>query len=531
MPLGEDDPDWVSDAERGLLFAEGHHQVAARLEELSKIGEANPGDFKRLPGDFSFIIFGSEGKATVVRSCQGLVPLYFEKQSHGQVTIATRIGDVARYGPQDPVLDPLVTATWTSGWGLFPEGRSHLSGVSILARGHAAVIEPGKRPRIVRYWDPRPERLHKPTAARFFEHAERLRDLLLHSLENDLCPDGGNVLSLSGGTDSAALGALAAGVVHRPVWSVSILPEDPPACARDKSYIDALAEQFQFTKRWESQFRQIDHLASLRAAPRAIIPIIHPVLCALPKVCAEAPVKVLFGGEFADEVCGSILTLGDWAAHTSLFDLLRGLRRLPRGKRDFLTWTKHRVEQATGRRRVAFAADLPEYIRPEIRAEYRQWGRDSGAARAKDGRPLRGLATSCEHDGWVAMNWEACSALGVRRSIPFFTREVLELAFECHPSEGLGPGTKRLLKAAVGDDVPARNLNRPKQGFSGGPNAIDEQIEWSKSLPPGLEAILSPEWLENAPKVLPYSVARELTQLSMCAEGLAERRRPARGGG
>ena len=50
---------------------------------------------------------------------------------------------------------------------------------------------------------------------------------------------------------------------------------------------------------------------------------------------------------------------------------------------------------------------------------------------------------------------------------PFVTRELLELAFELHPSELVGPGTKRLLRYALAGDVPAKNLQRPDKGHPG----------------------------------------------------------------
>jgi hypothetical protein len=74
------------------------------------------------------------------------------------------------------------------------------------------------------------------------------------------------------------------------------------------------------------------------------------------------------------------------------------------------------------------------------------------------------FALNADEDSFVAMNWEALSVLGIRRSWPFFNREVLELAFECHPSELIGPGVKKLLRAALSDDVPPTNLNRQTRG-------------------------------------------------------------------
>ena len=42
-------------------------------------------------------------------------------------------------------------------------------------------------------------------------------------------------------------------------------------------------------------------------------------------------------------------------------------------------------------------------------------------------------------DGWVAQNWEVCSELGIRRSLPFYTRAMIELAYSCYLLEHAMP--------------------------------------------------------------------------------------------
>src|SRR4029077_308797 len=139
----------------------------------------------------------------------------------------------------------------------------------------------------------------------------------------------------------------------------------------------------------------------------------------------------------------------------------------------------------------------------------------------------RYLALQAEKDGFVTMNWEAASALGVRRSFPFFYREVLELAFECHPSELVGPGTKKLLRAALAGDVPSRNLNRADKGHWGG-SARDLQLESSGPLPAGLEGVVLPDWYPNPPPLVDAATARSLTALAVFARSLEARRRERR---
>src|SRR5437879_8887991 len=230
------------------------------------------------------------------------------------------------------------------------------------------------------------------------------------------------------------------------------------------SYIAPLAERFGFERRWVVRLEKETRIELLRASSGVVFHVIHPALCALPQVLGEASVRVLFGGEFADEVCGSVLRLPDWAAHTSLVGPLATLHELPTGPRDVLRWAKQRWLTLKRRPALPFPDELPDFSRAEIREEYREWLERRRRDAARDGAPLRHLALRAEADGFVAMNWEAASALGVRRSFPFFNREVLDLAFECHPAELVGPGTKKLLRAAVRDDVPARNLGRLDKG-------------------------------------------------------------------
>jgi hypothetical protein len=126
------------------------------------------------------------------------------------------------------------------------------------------------------------------------------------------------------------------------------------------------------------------------------------------------------------------------------------------------------------------------------------------------------------------MNWEACSTLGIRRSFPFFNREVLELAYECHPAELYGPGTKKLLRAALHNDVPSRNLYRQDKGRRD--DAVVKSMQSlqepmpDESLPEELEGVLSPGWFAKPPQVLDYWPFRCLTRLLIFVDSMRARR-------
>lgn len=230
-PLPGGEPDGESVRDHQLAFAEGRDVLVercgkapvARFREIVEIADLHPDRLASLPGDLGFIRFRSGGGATVVRSCGGLV-LFYLKQSEHRFAIATRLGDIVRYLPDEPRLDPLVNAIWACSWPMFPEGRTFLADVSILGRGCFARIEGGRQMESGPYWHPRPNHIPYPTPVQAREHAERLRTLLIEKLTRDLDPEGGNLLTLSGGVDSSSLAALAAGTVGRPVWTWSLLP-------------------------------------------------------------------------------------------------------------------------------------------------------------------------------------------------------------------------------------------------------------------------------------------------------------------
>jgi len=215
-PLPDSKPDGEDVRRFGLVFVEGRDILeetakhkAEPFSEVAELADRRPENLDSLPGDFGFVRFYPAGSVTVVRSCGGLVPFYLG-QFGNRFVLSTRLEYFVRYLPDEPRLDPLSNAIWASSWPTFPDGRTPLSGVKILSRGSFARIEQ-RKVIIERYWDPRPERIRYPEPAEAEEHAGRLREILLTKLKRDLDPDGGNLLTLSGGVDSSSLCALSAG--------------------------------------------------------------------------------------------------------------------------------------------------------------------------------------------------------------------------------------------------------------------------------------------------------------------------------
>ncbi|MDQ3879080.1 MAG: asparagine synthase-related protein, partial [Actinomycetota bacterium] len=454
----------INDATR-TFFAEGAHLFdragPAGIDHAATARDAR--GLASFPGDFGFVHFGGDGRAAVVRSAGGRVPLYVFDHPD-VVIIATRLTELVRWCPVELQYDLMVCALSTTGWAIFPDNRTFFRGVEIVPRGHRVLIAGGKARVAERYWDARPaRRVRRPTAATRREHTERFRSLLLGYLEREL-DDERNILTLSGGVDSSSLAALAAGVLGRPVDALSLMPRDQPYLDNERRYLDNLARELPLGRRCEFQMTVADRVDLLKRTPRVAFPIVHPALGALSDMVDGGEPAVLFGGEFADEVAGSTFTFPDWLDQTSLWSLARHPKEWPMGSRTPQAWLGHRRRSLAHRPFFPLPSEVPDWVNTDLRGEYREWRARRLAAFAADQRPWKWLDLHAEGDNFLAMNWEATTELNVRRAWPFLNRPMLELAFECHPSELVGPGIKKLLRAALPDDVPRLNLERSDRG-------------------------------------------------------------------
>lgn len=517
LPHGEPDGDEVRRA--GFAFVEGRDRllrsaIPDRLGQLSRKVATAPATLDSLPGDFGFLRFDPDGSVQVVRSCGGLAPFYLWSDDNS-VAVSTLLTDHARHLPGELHIDPLVHAIWARGWGASPDNRTFLTGIRLLPRGHVARIWPNGRSQWTKYWDPRPERLRRPTPAIAAEHASRLRTILVDSLDEDLHPDGGNLLSLSGGVDSSSLAALSAGTLGKSIATVSFVPPNDPLRSSQLAYIDPLLDELGVERRWYRLMLVSMLHEYLDFAPEAVVHVHHPVLCHLPEFQKETDIRVLFGGEFADEVCGERFTPPDWYAATSPWSLIRYWPEGPGGRRYPINWVQNRLDNLLRRQAIPSAMELPHFVRDELKEEYADWRAAEQRRYAADRRPWRHLARRV-HAGqtWTEMNWEVTSLVGVRRSIPFVTRAVLELAFSCHPTEFIGPGkaSKKILRRALVNDVPARNLQRPDKG-TWEEDKSDLTFPWDRPLIDEMATLIGPEWMASPPTRVTPLECLQLKQL------------------
>lgn len=195
---------------RGVAFVEARHrrvrtdQAAADLDRLSTAVAGAPGSLAARAGDFGFLWFDPDGSALVVRSCAGRVPL--DVWSDGDsVAVAALQRDLVRLLPGALSIDALSHATWATRCCFTPDDRTFVANARLLPEGHCARVAPGPPARFVRYWDPGSVcavriRAGWPSTAPPSGAARRRPG-------RGAPPDGGNLLSLSGGVDSASIGA------------------------------------------------------------------------------------------------------------------------------------------------------------------------------------------------------------------------------------------------------------------------------------------------------------------------------------
>jgi asparagine synthetase B (glutamine-hydrolysing) len=499
LPHGPEEP---SSFESGIAFAEGRDVVGVSNPDLARRVEAAPERLGEVPGDFTMFHVGRSGGLTAVRSAGGIVPVYWADD-----VVATTFRPLLGFLRRRVEIDPLPNAISIAGSGWVPQGRSFVRGVHVLARGRylrmAGATTEGT------YWDPRPARLEPPSRERHEAHAARLRAILLERLAADLDSGDGNLLALSGGIDSTCLLCLSAGTLGRAVSAVSLLPPPGPLRELEAAFIASASARGPLRRHRVFSIAPRDRLAVSLDAVDPGYPVPHPVLQVLPAVLREFPATVLVGGEFGDEVGGSHFTLPDWVSLTPFRRVLTG--GFPYGPQDVGRWIRRRLEFVRGRPRLPLPHALPGWTTAAVREELADEVASTRAAVLRERRPLWHLALRAAGDGWLAMNWEACSALGVRRSVPFFNRAVLELAFECHPGELIGPGVRRLTRTALATDVPRANLHR---GDKGQWRLSDPgTVPWSEPLPASLAGVVREDWLQAPPGPVGIDTATRLSHL------------------
>lgn len=172
---------------------------------------------EKLRGMFAFAIWdGRERKLVLGRDRLGIKPLYLH-ESGGQLVFASELKTLLASGLIPRKVDPAGIRVFLQ-LGHIPSPWSAIRDVTPLAPGHIGVWKDG-RWRTEPYWS-----LSPYSSARVAtDHlAAELSEVLLEAMRNHLVSDVPVLIFLSGGTDSACLGALARAAGARNLSAITI---------------------------------------------------------------------------------------------------------------------------------------------------------------------------------------------------------------------------------------------------------------------------------------------------------------------
>ena len=159
---------------------------------------------EKLRGMFAFGIWdGRERKLVLGRDRLGIKPLYLH-ESGSQFLFASELKTLLASGLVPRQLDPAGLRAFLQ-LGHIPPPWSAIRGVTPLAPGHIGVWKDGEW-RTEAYWSLSP---HSSLPCSTDHLAADLSEVLLEAMRNHLVSDVPVLIFLSGGTDSACLGALA----------------------------------------------------------------------------------------------------------------------------------------------------------------------------------------------------------------------------------------------------------------------------------------------------------------------------------
>lgn len=370
-----------------------------------------------------------------------------------------------------------------------PAPHSILSGIAKLPPAHLLTVSPGSKPRVVPYWD---LPLAPDLSVGEQEWMERLRARLETSVRSQLVSDVPLGMFLSGGVDSSAIVGFAARLSDRPLKTFSVGFEE--ASYDERPFARLVAEHCR-TDHTEIVFSAQDAQRLLGEAGRLLDePLVDgsflPIY-ALSRL-ARTAVTVVLSGDGGDELFGGYPTfLAEPAA--------QWVQRLPRWLQQRAVWAVGQLPRSARYGSAEFL--LRQFVRglphpPEIRtqlllggltaaeqatlfssqvrpafAEFDPYEDLTHALRKVAGLPAldRLIYQHCKFylaGQNLATVDRASMACGLEVRAPFLDRPLVELACRIPSSLKVrGWTTKYILKRALRRILPAKILDRRKQGF------------------------------------------------------------------
>jgi asparagine synthase (glutamine-hydrolysing) len=280
----------------------------------------------KLRGMFAFAIWDvRERKLVLGRDRLGIKPLYLH-QSGGQLVFGSELKTLLASGLVPRQFDPAGLRVFLQ-LGHIPPPWSAIRGVTPLAPGHIGVWKDGEF-RTEQYWSLQPQVSGHSSTGHL---AEDLSEVLLDAMRNHLVSDVPVLIFLSGGTDSACLGALAraAGAANLSAMTVGFEEAEFDESNLTRRTAQALGIPLEIVKLEAGRVAaDLDH---------AIWALDQPSVDGLnsywiSKLGAEAGFKVALSGQGGDELFGGYESLAWFERFNRVARWARLLPAMPFGR-------------------------------------------------------------------------------------------------------------------------------------------------------------------------------------------------------
>ena len=181
--------------------------------------EYGDGCVQRMRGMFALAIWDARAqKLLLARDRLGIKPLYFARQN-GRLIFASELKSLLASGLIERRINPQALRVYLQ-LGHVPPPWAMIDGVEPLPPGHVATLQ-DRVWNVRAYWTP-DQYCHSGKERTAADLGEQLGDVLLEAMQRHLISDVPIALFLSGGTDSACLGALASSAGMENVTAMTI---------------------------------------------------------------------------------------------------------------------------------------------------------------------------------------------------------------------------------------------------------------------------------------------------------------------
>ena len=484
--------------------------------------ERGPAFVEALRGMFAIAIWDSrESRLLLARDRFGIKPLYY-RVAGGTVSFGSELKALLRQPGFSREIDPQALESFLA-FNSIPSPLTIFKEARKLPAGHTLIAERGEV-RVARFARPAPTPADQVRNEGDEALAAELRDRLRDSVRAHLVSDVPVGVLLSGGIDSAALTAMAAGESGYRVSTFSI--------GFEESSFDELGQARLVAERYGTDHHELVlRPDAVDLLPRLVEAFDEPFgdSSALPTYLvsqlASGTVKVVLSGEGGDELFGGYYTY----VADRLAPRLGRAAQLLRPLVDLLPSSSEKVSFDYKAKRFMRGAHLPpverhhawkEIFSPEAQDDLLAGDRISDpvdAYRARyaetEGAPELARLQDLDLgiylvDDLLVKTDRSSMAHSLEARVPFLDTEVADLALALETRQKVrGLSKKRLLRRAVEPLVPKEIVRGRKQGFS-----IPVAAWLRGDLEPFARDVLSPETIERQGCLRPEAVTRVLDE-------------------